>query len=94
MTRMIEVHADPVRGLVAVGWPSVPGYVIYSERALPGAELETVYTLPAGMTRLVDAHAALAAITGAVTASCATTRGTVEPTPRENPRYQPFAEGA
>lgn len=89
MTRTVEVYVDPVRGLLAVAWPTVPGYVIYSERALPGSQLQTVYTLPAGMTRLVDADTAAAA-----TASCATTRRTVELTPRENPRYQPLAEGA
>jgi hypothetical protein len=94
MIRTVEVYADHVRGLLAVAWPTVPGYVIYSERGLPEAQLETVYTLPAGMTRLVDADTARAANTEAV-ASCATTRRTVKLTPRENPaRYQRFAEGA
>lgn len=85
-----EVYLDPESGVVAIGWPGIPGYVFYTERSAGGGQLETRYTIPAGMTRLVAAPVEPKTEPGA----CASTR-TVPLVPRQRPaREQRYAEGA
>ena len=79
-----EIWFDESRGVVAIGWPNVPGYVFY-EAGNPTV-ITTAFTLPAGMVRMVAAPEPRAA--------CATTR-TVPLVPRQRaPRGPRLAEGA
>jgi hypothetical protein len=89
MTPQIEVHVDHVRGLVAIAWPDRPGYYVidthsWYDESRRGVGLEARYTLPAGMTRLVDEDTALSAVAAAVAAG---------PPTRAPRRYQHTAQG-
>lgn len=79
MSATVEVYVDSIRNLVAVAWPTRPGYLVYGDER--DSRPRHVYVLPAGMTRLQEPPA--------VVTSCATTRQQpavpqqpVEPGPR------------